>query len=339
MEKSILIIFLMSIILSCERKIDTFNEIPNLSISGKKYYLSSKVNPSNTRFRYYQNSLYWIDYHQDEFLYSMAEPKNSDHSIKSHNIVKGKGPNEFMMVLFPKRVGNYLSFVDSFSGSLFFFNNDTLFKEFQLTGFSPIEIQGIVKTDHNRYLYSGVLETRFVLCDSTQSILSKYSLFPGKLNELSYKMDEKNAACQNHYVAKKDAFVNIIYDSGIIEFFEIRKDSIIKKRENIYNDFEFSIINDGGATRISSEKSNTGFIDISASDKHVFALYSTISWEENVDLAYFGNYVLMYSWKGEPIKAFKLDVPLRGFSVVPDKDVFWGWGHDSGGVYFAEYSF
>jgi hypothetical protein len=339
MKKLILIVLLIPIILSCKKNPATLNDFKKYPVKGIKYYQTGKVNPSNTRFLYYHNRIYWIDYHQDEFLFSMKIPPEPNSLIYNHNIKKGKGPDEFMMILSPKRYSNYISFLDSFKSSLFFFNNDTLFKELQLSGFAPFQIQQIIKINSN-YLYSGLLDSsRFVLCDAEQKILSKYDVFPGESNELPYKTADKNMAYLNSFTSKNNAFVNIIYDSGIIEFFKIKQDSITKIKEFKYNDFEYSLIHENGATRVSSSKDNTGFIDICSDDKYVYSLHSTISWKDNEELAYFGDYILIYSWDGEPIKALELDTPLRGFSIVPGTNKFWGWGHDSKGLFFVEYNF
>ena len=337
-RKLLITVFTAFTVYSCNNKHDLFHEFQVHSVKGVKYYQEGKVNPSSTTFEYLQDKIYWLDYNQGDFLFSTATPPDNNNAIGNHKIKKGKGPDEFMMVVFLQRNKEYLSFVDNFKGALFFCNADTLFNEFQLSGFAPFEINGIAKVSNNNYLYSGLLnDGRFVLCDSDQTIHSKYTMFPGAIDELPHETIEKNMACQNHFTVNGDAFANIIYDSGIIEFFQIKEDSIIKVRENIYNDFQFSISEDPKIAR--SQKSNTGFIDICSDEKYVYTLYSTVSWEENAELAYFGDYVFIYEWDGTPVKALQLDAPLRGFSTVPGTNKFWGWSHDNEGIYFAEYEY
>ena len=338
-RKLLITVFTAFAVFSCNNKYDLFHEFQVHSVKGVKYYQEGKVNPSSTRFIYFQNRIYWLDYNQSDFLFSTTTPPDSNNAIGNHNIKKGKGPDEFMMVVFLQRNKEYLSFVDNFKGALFFCNTDTIFNEFQLSGFAPFEINGIAKVSNDKYLYSGLLDDgRFKLCDSNQKIHSNYSVFPGTIDELPHETVEKNMACHNHFTVKEDAFANIIYDSGIIEFFKIKEDSIIKVEESVYNDFNYSIIKEGG-TRVSHSDSNTGFIDICSDEENVFALYSTTSWKDNSDLAYFGDYIFIYKWDGTPVKALKLDAPLRGFSTVPGKNRLWGWSHDSEGIYFAEYEY
>lgn len=340
MKKHILSVLIILSFTSCSDKNRLFKEFQPRKPEIKKYIQKGPVNPSNARFTFFQNSLYWIDYRQNEFLFSKDISQLTTDKINRHNILKGQGPDEYMMVLFLRQYNNYLSFTDSYKGTLSFFNKDTLYKELQLIEFTPASIQGIVKMNNNRYLYSGYLNnSRFVLIDSLQNLLSEFSKFPEKIDQMKYKIIEKNMACQNLFTNNKNNFANIVYDSGIIEFFSIVNDSIIKKKETVYSEYNFSMLYENNATRVSSSKSNTGFIDICSDETNVYALFSSVSWEDNVDLAYFGDYILVYSWAGEPKLALKLDIPIRGFSAVPGSDRFWGWGNDAEGIYFTEISY
>jgi len=338
MKKAFLLGLFSILLISCNHEVGLFSDFEKKSPAWTKYYPDNIFNPSSSRFIYFQDRLYWIEYTRDEFIYSMDLLPGLNSSVYNHNVKKGRGPDEFMMVLSIKRVNGHFSFVDSFKGSFHIVKGDSIFNELTVESVKPFDIQQMVKVRDNRYLYTGFLnDARFILVDSEQNILSKYSHFPGRTGDLPYLKVEKNMGCVNVITSNGNSFANIIYDTGIIEFFKVDGDSIECVNEIIYSDNEFSIIKSDGATRVTRSDGNTGFVDICSDSEFVYALYSSVSIKDNKNLSAFGDYILVYTLEGEPKLVLELEIPLRGFSSVPELNELWGWGHDSMGMYIVNY--
>jgi hypothetical protein len=192
MKRLVLLGLLILLAGSCKIDSELFDEFEIELLEGLRFYPEGLFNPSSHRFIYFQNSIFWIDYHQDEFLFSLPVQPEPHNNIYRHNIKKGRGPGEFMMPLSPFRSDQYLSFFDSHTGSFFMYNQDTLYNELRLSEYNPYTILQIVKLKNNRYMFSGALHNaRFQLIDSNQQMLSNYAIFPGKLDDLSHEMWEK----------------------------------------------------------------------------------------------------------------------------------------------------
>jgi hypothetical protein len=318
---------------SCVKN-NKFNGFVIHNIEGTKQYIDFPTNPSE--MRYLTNKLVWLDYSQKQMVYSIPISLNED-EIESHNINKGAGPGEFGNILSFNSANDYISFYDGINKRFYTFNLTTPVLDLELKEI-PLYILGLEKLSANRYLISGLFpEHRFLLIDNLGKTISSYATFPGKVEGLNVPIPEKNMGCINVISATKDGFASIVYDSGIIEFFRIKNDSIVKVNETIYSDIDFKPVTENGITSISRSNKNTGFIDILTSGNRVFGLYSAVDWATDTHLASHAEYVYIYDLDGKPLKAYKLQYPIHKFAIDPTSDKMYGFGSDDNGLYFTSF--
>lgn len=334
--KYLICIFLINAILfltSCVQN-EKFNGFVIKNIEGTKQYIDFPTDPSE--MRYLNDRLVWLDYSQKQMVYSIPISLN-EVEIESHNINKGAGPGEFGNILSFNSANNYISFYDGINKRFYTFNLTTPVLDLELKEI-PLYILKIEKCSANRYLISGLFpEHRFLLIDNLGKTISSYATFPGKVEGLNVPIPEKNMGCINVISTTKDGFASIVYDSGIIEFFRIKNDSIVKVNETIYSDIDFKPVTQNGITSISRSNKNTGFIDIMTSGNRVFGLYSAVDWATDTHLASHAEYVYIYDLDGKPLKAYKLQYPIHKFAIDPTSGIMYGFGSDKNGLYFTSY--
>lgn len=302
------------------------------AIEGEKKYINYPTNPSE--MRYFNSRLVWLDYTQNQMVFSI--PISFDENeIQTHNINKGFGPNEFGNIVSFKATDEGIYFYDETRKSLLNFNLDTPGVEIQIKEF-PHYIIEIQKIKTNRYLVSGMFtDQRFLLIDNCGETKGSYNKFPGKIEKMNIPVPEKNMGCVNVVAATSKGFASIVYDSGIIEFFTVIDDSILKVNEIIYSDIDFEPSTTNGITSILRSNKNTGFIDVVTHNDKVFGLYSAIDWETNPHKAAHAEYVFIFDVSGKPLNALKLQYPLQRIDVDPVSYTIYGFGSDENGVYFA----
>jgi len=61
-----------------------------------------------------------------------------------------------------------------------------------------------------------------------------------------------------------------------------------------------------------------GYLDVCATDSHVYALYSGKNYRDDRDAAFLGQTVEVYRWDGTLVKRLASDVPLRNIEVAKD---------------------
>jgi hypothetical protein len=307
-------------------------EIQN--IEGTKQYVNYPANPSEMRFL--NNKLVWLDYTQNQMVYSIPI-SFIENEIENHNINKGFGPGEFGNILSFKAIKDNISFYDGLNKSLYSFNLNTPIVEIQIKDF-PHYIIEIIELNSDRYLISGMFtEHRFLLINGSGEIKGSYGIFPEKIEKMNHPVSEKNMGCVNVVTATGNGFASIVYDSGIIEFFTVRNDSIVKVNEIIYSDIDFEPATMDGITSILRSNKNTGFIDVVTHKNKVFGLYSAVDWATDPHKASHAEYIFIYDNTGIPLKALKLQYPLQRIAIDPDSDIIYGFGSDENGLYFASH--
>jgi hypothetical protein len=333
-DLSVILLFCVILSLASCVKNDKFNGFVIHNIEGTKRYIDFPTDPSE--MRYLNDRLVWLDYSQKQMVYSIPISLN-ENEIQSHNINKGAGPGEFGNLFSFKSSKDYISFYDGTNKRFYTFDFKSLVLDLQLKEF-PLYILGIVKISTNRYLISGLFpEHRFLLIDNLGKTISSYATFPGKVEGLNVPIPEKNMGCINVISATGDGFTSIIYDSGIIEFFRIKNDSIVKVNETIYSDIDFKPVNENGISSISRSNKNTGFIDLLTHGNRVLGLYSAVDWATDTHMASHAEYVFMYNLEGKPLKAYKLQYPIHKFAIDPTSGIMYGFGSDRNGLYFTSY--
>lgn len=108
-------------------------------------------------------------------------------------------------------------------------------------------------------------------------------------------------------------FVQAVLKSKIMVFYEKEKEGWKCIKENL----EFFPAYNYNSPAMDAE-TPLGYLDVCATDSHVYALYSGKNYRDDRDAAFLGQTVEVYRWDGTLVKRLASDVPLRNIEVTKD---------------------
>ena len=166
-----------------------------------------------------------------------------------------------------------------------------------------------------------------LLCAGTYKSRYQYLLFNKNDSVLDYGVDVYNAAdsafqTYTRYLSnqgnlvmnpEKHTFAGSINFSSNIDFFEIVNNKIELIKSLRLGDPINKPVNEEGIYYVDlTENTQTGYIDLSATSKYVYALYSDKKMYENNRKS---DTVLVFDWDGNPIKKYSLDTDAYYIAV------------------------
>ena len=106
-------------------------------------------------------------------------------------------------------------------------------------------------------------------------------------------------------------FVAINFNNGVIDINGIQRDSIVNLKQLDFHYQEIRIDGSKDNPRVATKRSNkNGFFDVTASDEHIYAIYSGKSFEEAGLMLDHCDYLMIFDWEGNPVGCYKMNVPL-----------------------------
>ncbi|MDR1980893.1 MAG: TolB-like 6-bladed beta-propeller domain-containing protein [Tannerellaceae bacterium] len=166
----------------------------------------------------------------------------------------------------------------------------------------------VIPINDSLFVGAGVYQSTFqyVLFNSKNEILDYYvEIYNSRNNWVSW-FDKflSNQGCLKKHPGKNQ-FVYTLNNSGNIDFFEVVDNKIkvinLRRQKNpVYKPFQ-----QGGLSGVvpDAESCIIGYIDISAGNEYVYALYT----DHKVDEAYKSNRVLVYDWSGNFVEEYRLN--------------------------------
>lgn len=170
----------------------------------------------------------------------------------------------------------------------------------------------LIAIDDSTFLCGGTYKDQYqyLLFDKNSKILD-YGVDIYNVSDSAFNIHTKYLANQGDLVMhpKEKKFVYSVNFSSNMDFFEIKNDKIeliksLRLGDPIYKP---TIGQMGGNTFYSAdltEDSQVGYINLSATDKYIYALYSDKKLYSNGRKS---NTVLVFDWKGNPVKKYLLD--------------------------------
>ena len=261
-----------------------------------------------------QNSrLYCIDYGQEEQILTF-EIQDTISRLIAKAAPLGKGPGEFGYVSGLKTYNQKCYFFDSRHQKVYWLKDSCCSLFADLSSFSET-ITEVCLLDTNHMLIAGLFENhRFILINKEGEIQSTYAEFPDKQHP-GMPIHLKNMGFMNNFIIDGRAICNVVYDSGIIAFYESKNKTIKLIERKIYNQNRFEKQTIEGTTIVKHADSNTGFLDIQISQGLCYALYSETSWKENSDRAAFGHWLLVYNLEGKHLETYFLEEAISQFAI------------------------
>ena len=181
-----------------------------------------------------------------------------------------------------------------------------------------------------RYLGIGSYEnSMFTLYNTTGTAQKEFYEYPYKNKEdKSIKNHLRAMAYQGKFCSNpsKNKFVYAASFSDILHFYQWDGDSlkIILKIENSYP--EYTPEESGGGFGAAMDKDKPcGYLSAYATEQFVYVLYSGDIPNETImkGINFSGDQLFVYNWKGEKVKAIKLDIRCTMIAVSPDDEILY----------------
>lgn len=270
-----------------------------------------------------------LDYHSG---YSFSLFSSTGEYIRRFGKI-GQGPDEILLGCYGYLLNSYFWISYNDPGFIAKYNIDSLTKTKEKENYKTITKYNI---RDGMFLRSIPLSDSLFLGTGVYKADYQYCLFNNKNKVLDYKLKIFNSGdstfnlyhklLSNQGVFRKcptdNKFVNFIYYSSNIDFLEVRdlKISVIKSIR--LKNPEFRILRSGPINQTFPNDNNIiGYIDVACTENNVYALYSDKLLVDNGTANYLcSNTLLVYDWKGNPLKTLKLNVDAYYICVNSEKN-------------------
>ena len=120
-------------------------------------------------------------------------------------------------------------------------------------------------------------------------------------------------------------FVAINFNSGVIDINRISQDTIINLKQLDFHYQEIHVTGSRDNPRVATKRSNrNGFFDVTASDEHIYAIYSGKSFEEAGLMLDKCEHLMIFDWDGSPVGCYKLNVPIYSICYNQQERALYG---------------
>lgn len=121
--------------------------------------------------------------------------------------------------------------------------------------------------------------------------------------------------------------VHGIYSTPIISFFRLSAQGIemIKEEVIAYPEYKPELGANSYASAM-SRHNKLGFMDVVATDKHVYAILSNRTTIDFGLSAFWGNVIMKYDWNGNLVKKYTCNYDVRHICITPDESTLYAVG-------------
>ncbi|MFA8432935.1 MAG: BF3164 family lipoprotein [Marinifilaceae bacterium] len=105
--------------------------------------------------------------------------------------------------------------------------------------------------------------------------------------------------------------------SPMFDIIDVSTQKIIHKRHYKYPDYVPPASNEyTGKISVPIKRTNIdGFAGVDVTEEKIYMLFSGRTYEEYKDRCQYGNFILVYDWEGNPLKAYQVDLDLKSIAV------------------------
>jgi hypothetical protein len=192
--------------------------------------------------------------------------------------------------------------------------------------------QDFLKTKNNSFHFYRICRISNDLIFGTGLILNgRYGLYNKDSNKIktffeypkdgnNVKDEIKSMAYQSDLGMSIDGkkIVSTTRTGAILEILDVQNPQAPKKeKEHIffYPKYKPDYMSGGGVGIIPDKKMKRGFLSVSTTNDHIYTLFSGRSYEKYGSEALKGNSIIVFDWKGNPIKTLKLPEDVSNFCV------------------------
>lgn len=233
---------------------------------------------------------------------------------------RGDGPNEFLSV---SNIDSYYRndslFVGLFDGNYrkytaYYRDNFTtpLFCKGVLIDYTVNELHRI----KDGYIATGIFpQGKFAFLDDSFNVLKFAGEYrPNKEQVATDNLMHARANLGTSVLSKeKDVLVNILHKAGVVEAYQLEKDSIFKIWEYVIEDLNYSV-SDANIYNETVE----GFISVKTTEENIFALYSG-EIDAPHKTAIYGKTIFKFDYEGNLVELLYLDREAIDFAIQGDQ--------------------
>lgn len=244
---------------------------------------------------------------------------------------RGNGPNEFLDFDNFYRSGEQFGFFDSNLRSLI----EISFSDSKVLFFKKVIVDSLhyrlVATSFDTYIGVGpYTKGLFSLLDAKGKCLKKIGEQPYRdSHERSIPELARAMAYQGKLSVSPDGcyLVHAIYSTPMISFYRIQPQNIDKIGEDViaYPEYKPELGKDSYASAM-SRHNRLGFMDVVATDRHIYAILSNRTIVESGLSAFSGNIIMKYDWSGNIVKKYICNYDLMHMCVTPDEKTLYAVG-------------
>lgn len=244
---------------------------------------------------------------------------------------KGNGPLEFLDFDNFYRKGNRIGFFDHSLRTLI----DISFSDDKVSFSEEASVDSLhykmVATAYNFYVGVGPYsQGLFSILDENGKHIKKVGEQPyrdsyeKRIPELARAM-----AYQGKLAVSPNGkyLVHAIYSTPIISFFRLLDQNVEQIKEEViaYPEYKPELEKNSYASAM-SRHNKLGFMDVVATDKHIYAILSNRTTVESGLSAFCGNIIMKYDWQGKLVKKYICNYDVRHICITPDERTLYAVG-------------
>ena len=125
-------------------------------------------------------------------------------------------------------------------------------------------------------------------------------------------------------------FVCIHYNSGVVDICRIENGGIVRHKllDFYYPKVRIRNNNDDYPTVAITRDHPNGFFSVQTDDQYIYALYSGKTYEDHGTQFGYCDYLLVFDWDGNPVKAYHLEMPLTTIYWNRSEQILYGLSID-----------
>lgn len=275
------------------------------------------------------NDMIVLDYKQD-FLFHRVDLKENRYMEMFG--AKGQGPDDFIHPSGLAKIGNgYFSSYDVAKRKLdvMSINKDNgNFEVFRCLKNERFMAFDIIPLSDSLFVMSGEVDgAMFALIDNKGKILSVSDEYPCKdEGEKMIPARFRAMAYQGTLrVSLNGYFAYATGNAKQVHLYKVENKKIVKTGEVIegYAHYEPNMAREGGYGVAHKGEYPKSYMDLSVTDKYVYALYSGRTFKEYKLSCYECETIYVYDWAGKLVKTYRLDVPVVQFCIDEDEKIIY----------------
>ncbi|MCY4778297.1 BF3164 family lipoprotein [Sphingobacterium sp. UT-1RO-CII-1] len=320
MKKTAFFISICIILTSCQRiKQDPNNYEYLKTIDSLTFFTGLPV-----EMKFYKDYIFIYDFFGENGLISVINPAKD--TLLFSFLHKGNGPDEIIsfsnLDILSYNNKNLFGVFDNNTKRYRLYNSDSIIINYQN---SPLLFEGNVKIPYSitelfkinkGYIATGFFpDGKFALLDDDLNLKSYNEKYrPKTKTNIDPLVHAKANIGKSVISSDLRSLANVTFHAGILEYYNIENDSIIKEWEFVLDELDYTIENELQIRNNQVE----GFISVDITQDYIFALYSGKEYDHEA-IATYGKYVYQFDRNGNLLHCYQLDREVLDIKVKANR--------------------